>query len=290
MTTTPQEALRAAKQALEDAEAGLTMSGAEQLKQVGDFVPTPLLALRSVRKAIAALSQQAAQEPTGFHDWAMRAIGTVMLKDGAAAEALAAELRALYAAAPAKPAEPDGYMAFNSAGEAHGYSPKSKPIKGLAWEPVYRATPAEQEKAHTIDELTAAFIADDPYFADELAEARRELADSQQAPSTAAQERDAIADIAAERQRQKSVEGWTPEHDDKYHGEELRLAALCYMRAETITQTGVVPASWPWPAHWWKPTNDRRNLVKAGALIAAEIDRMDRAALAHKGAQGDKHE
>lgn len=26
---------------------------------------------------------------------------------------------------------------------------------------------------------------------------------------------------------------------------------------------------------WWKPGNRRRCLVKAGALIAAEIDRMD---------------
>jgi hypothetical protein len=36
---------------------------------------------------------------------------------------------------------------------------------------------------------------------------------------------------------------------------------------------------WPWDASWWKPSNDPvRNLVKAGALIAAEIDRLQRAA------------
>jgi hypothetical protein len=29
---------------------------------------------------------------------------------------------------------------------------------------------------------------------------------------------------------------------------------------------------------WWKPTNRRRDLVKAGALILAEIERLDRAA------------
>ena len=33
---------------------------------------------------------------------------------------------------------PDGYMCFDSKGEAHAYSPKSKPIKGVQWEPVYR--------------------------------------------------------------------------------------------------------------------------------------------------------
>jgi hypothetical protein len=38
------------------------------------------------------------------------------------------------------------------------------------------------------------------------------------------------------------------------------------------------PTDWPWPESWWKPTGDRRNLVKAGALILAEIERIDRAA------------
>jgi hypothetical protein len=37
------------------------------------------------------------------------------------------------------------------------------------------------------------------------------------------------------------------------------------------------PARWPWSQDWWKPTNPRRDLVKAGALIAAEIERLDRA-------------
>jgi hypothetical protein len=34
---------------------------------------------------------------------------------------------------------------------------------------------------------------------------------------------------------------------------------------------------WPWDERWWKPSNDPiRDLVKAGALIAAEIDRLQR--------------
>lgn len=40
------------------------------------------------------------------------------------------------------------------------------------------------------------------------------------------------------------------------------------------------PADRPWPDEWWKPAGPRRNLVKAGALILAEIERLDRAALA----------
>jgi hypothetical protein len=36
---------------------------------------------------------------------------------------------------------------------------------------------------------------------------------------------------------------------------------------------------WPWDQDWWKPSPDPiRNLVKAGALIAAEIDRLQRLA------------
>lgn len=36
-------------------------------------------------------------------------------------------------------------------------------------------------------------------------------------------------------------------------------------------------AAWPWDENWWKPSLDPiRNLVKAGALLAAEIDRLQR--------------
>lgn len=33
---------------------------------------------------------------------------------------------------------------------------------------------------------------------------------------------------------------------------------------------------WPWPSKWWKPKSQRRDLVRAGALILAEIERLDR--------------
>jgi len=34
---------------------------------------------------------------------------------------------------------------------------------------------------------------------------------------------------------------------------------------------------WPFSSEWWKPAQDPiRNLVKAGALIAAEIDHLQR--------------
>jgi hypothetical protein len=84
----------------------------------------------------------------------------------------------------------------------------------------------------------------------------------------------AARDVLAERQRQISVEGWAPEHDDKYSERQLAYAAACYA-AESPQLNEVV---WPWPSHWWKPTTYRRNLVKAGALILAEIERLDRIA------------
>lgn len=81
--------------------------------------------------------------------------------------------------------------------------------------------------------------------------------------------------IAAERERQKAVEGWTEAHDDEHRFGELAEAAVCYAMPDKLELPGDV---WPFDQGWWKPTpKDRvRELVKAGALIAAEIDRLER--------------
>lgn len=87
--------------------------------------------------------------------------------------------------------------------------------------------------------------------------------------------------IAAERQRQIEVEGWTPGHDASHLNGDLARAALCYAVAgmpgyDTPASRKDGPmGGWPWNEEWWKPSDDPiRNLVKAGALIAAEIDRL----------------
>ena len=85
--------------------------------------------------------------------------------------------------------------------------------------------------------------------------------------------------IADERKRQVEEEGWTPEHDDTHDGMEMAEAAVSYVLSEDEF-AHVVPTSWPWDEKWWKPTTYLRNLVKAGALIAAEIDRLLRLAWA----------
>jgi hypothetical protein len=59
----------------------------------------------------------------------------------------------------------------------------------------------------------------------------------------------------------------------------MAKAAACYaLGSQGWPQRGV--NFWPWDASWWKPASNRRNLVKAGALILAEIERLDRAAMA----------
>jgi len=93
--------------------------------------------------------------------------------------------------------------------------------------------------------------------------------------------------IAAERKRQIEEEGWTAEHDDDEHGDgELALAASCYaLCSNKIAIVGnnavivdLIKLLWPWDQKWWKPSPEDRikELTKAGALIAAEIDRLQR--------------
>ena len=81
--------------------------------------------------------------------------------------------------------------------------------------------------------------------------------------------------IAEERQRQIEKEKFTPEWDKGYKNEELVDAAICYA---AVMKNGrynkMPPHRWPWALDWWKPTPDNRirELQKAGALIAAQID------------------
>lgn len=92
-------------------------------------------------------------------------------------------------------------------------------------------------------------------------------------------------DVQAERRRQITAEGWTPEHDDKHNGGELADAAACY----ALWAGGINPGNWrefwPWAPEWLKHSEPRRMLVKAGALILAEIERLDRAA--ERGKEGN---
>ncbi len=83
-----------------------------------------------------------------------------------------------------------------------------------------------------------------------------------------------LLEIGAERLRQNREEGWTEEHDDEHDCNELADAAACYALGQP---SQIIEQLWPWSIDWWKPTDRRRDLVKAGALIIAEIERLDRA-------------
>jgi len=100
----------------------------------------------------------------------------------------------------------------------------------------------------------------------------------------------AAADVLAERQRQISAEGWTAKHDDQHSDGSMALAAACYAlnaavwadRPKAIPQSDYVRLAnpgyrWPWAEKWWKPKSQRQDLVRAAALLLAEIDRLDRA-------------
>lgn len=106
----------------------------------------------------------------------------------------------------------------------------------------------------------------------------------------------AARDVLAERARQIETEGWTADHDDEWHDRgELARAAGCYAlhagargawsessyrKAAPLYHDPVEGHElWPFGAEWWKPKDPRRDLVRAAALILAEIERIDRASL-----------
>jgi hypothetical protein len=92
--------------------------------------------------------------------------------------------------------------------------------------------------------------------------------------------------IAEERARQMQREGWTPDHDDGHYGKEMAEAAVAYLmfygeqrgnaQVPAHISDMILARHWPWGRTWWKPKDELRNLVRAGALIAAEIDRLER--------------
>ncbi|SBW13577.1 hypothetical protein BR10RB9215_C10385 [Brucella sp. 10RB9215] len=95
----------------------------------------------------------------------------------------------------------------------------------------------------------------------------------------------AARDVLAEHRRQTDAEGFAPEHDDSHSRGEMLTAAWCYMQRHADKDMFgdnydinklPPPARWPWSWLWWKPTNRHRDLVKAAALILAEIERLDR--------------
>ncbi len=100
---------------------------------------------------------------------------------------------------------------------------------------------------------------------------------------------DAALCVLIERERQKLIEGWTEANDDEHTNGSMAQAAACYAATtQDYKDVGFqhhdedqirdrIPVYWPWRPRWWKPKDRRSDLVRAGALILAEIERLDRA-------------
>ncbi|HBO1147430.1 hypothetical protein AN280_05930 [Pseudomonas aeruginosa] len=93
-------------------------------------------------------------------------------------------------------------------------------------------------------------------------------------------------DVQAERRRQVEVEGYHGFRDSHYINYELSKAACAYIEVSWHALSGGLPCkkpeSWPWMTGF-KWADGRTMLVKAGALILAEIERLDRAAASQGG-------
>lgn len=95
-----------------------------------------------------------------------------------------------------------------------------------------------------------------------------------------------IGVVLISRERERQEECYSAAHDALHDRAELAEAALAYINEAIACQGNWVnwprhpkgqplPNAWPWSANDWKPSDDPiRNLVKAGALVAAEIDRL----------------
>lgn len=82
--------------------------------------------------------------------------------------------------------------------------------------------------------------------------------------------------IAEERERQMRKLGWSESHDDSHDDEALRDAAIAYAMV-CDDRADNPPNCWPFdPEEFHYSPYKARNLVKAGALLAAEIDRLYR--------------
>ena len=92
---------------------------------------------------------------------------------------------------------------------------------------------------------------------------------------------DGVARIRAERQRQRKR--WGSKHDANHMKEQLALAAACYAlppnyRSPLLRywRDQLWPQGWDYTFDDINPERRIRALEKAGALIAAEIDRLVR--------------
>jgi hypothetical protein len=97
-----------------------------------------------------------------------------------------------------------------------------------------------------------------------------------------------LEEVAAERRRQ-IAEGYDAAHDDRHKDGSIARAAGAYALHEQSALVLLGPPSrpyrsrmvsavwwWPWNQESYQPGAPRERLIKAAALIVAEIERLDR--------------
>lgn len=81
--------------------------------------------------------------------------------------------------------------------------------------------------------------------------------------------------IAVERERQIKNEGYNAEHDQVHTPMTLAKAAVSYILCNDEGERKIAKTIyWPWEDKYYKPRDMKRNLIRAGALVAAAIDRL----------------
>ncbi len=85
----------------------------------------------------------------------------------------------------------------------------------------------------------------------------------------------ALEDIAAERRRQIE-KGFGYDHDDEHDNGDLARAAICYA-ADGSQKLDCIAWLAPWGQDPFTTTDRRADLIRAAALLVAEVERLDRA-------------
>lgn len=85
-----------------------------------------------------------------------------------------------------------------------------------------------------------------------------------------------LEEIRYEREHQIVDLGYNEQWDDEYKNYQLVKAAICYANPLIANLKNIVPSAWPFDKVYWKPRTYRENLIRAAALIVAEIERVDR--------------
>lgn len=81
--------------------------------------------------------------------------------------------------------------------------------------------------------------------------------------------------IELERIRQITQKGFSVQHDSHWEAGQMAKAAICYaMNQRDRIKFDAIDEIWPWSPDMFEPENRKWDLIRAGALIAAELDRI----------------